>query len=365
MESPFKGCNRTELVQVCRDIGLRVEPGTTEEDIFKMLEGELVVTDVGKSNVDTWRDAIMAFLLDNWQVVRAQLDCPAKSGEPNACYGCIDAQVIACVVDNQRSEKLIQLKRKKPEPTVMQATVQKPSITSAPRSAEELGKLGIFGLKSLASELHTLGHYPEWTDKAVQTAFTQLPIDKKAELIAAKIAGYDGTHGVPAAPQQMSLPAQPVSAPPPQAVAPPQPAPAPQGPPKRDPTKFTGAPGMKAAAGIAAPAPATQASPGSSTHVDMEKVQQQLALILEIVQGFTHRVTGLETSVNAIRSVSENRFSELDRAVATTVQLNNVILGMLGNFAENALAVAVEEQAPAIEGTSQRILSALDQLGKG
>jgi hypothetical protein len=54
----------------------------------------------------------MGFLLDHWTVVRSTLECPAKTGDPLACFNCVDAQVISCLVQNPDDEHLIHLKRK-------------------------------------------------------------------------------------------------------------------------------------------------------------------------------------------------------------------------------------------------------------
>lgn len=65
------------------------------------------------NTMDDWRDAIMKVLLAHWTVVASQLTCPAKSGDPKACYECVDAQVTYCVVSqSEPDQKLIALRRK-------------------------------------------------------------------------------------------------------------------------------------------------------------------------------------------------------------------------------------------------------------
>ena len=108
----YEHCNRTEIFQLCVRSGLNVNQGMTREQLITaMIAGE----DGNKNAIDSWRDGIMAFLLDNWRAVKSQLDCPAKSGDPKACYGCVDTQVLFCAV-NSNNEKLIQIKMSK-EPT--------------------------------------------------------------------------------------------------------------------------------------------------------------------------------------------------------------------------------------------------------
>ncbi len=46
----------------------------------------------------------MRFLLEHWPMVFSQLTCPAKTGDPLACFQCVDAQVVYCIVDNKKEE---------------------------------------------------------------------------------------------------------------------------------------------------------------------------------------------------------------------------------------------------------------------
>lgn len=105
--------NHTELYQTARRVGMTVPASATRQELMNYLLGELELPSEIKHNVDEWRHAIMGFLLDHWQVVRSQLECPAKSGDPLSCFECVDTQVIACIVDNPQNELLISLKRKR------------------------------------------------------------------------------------------------------------------------------------------------------------------------------------------------------------------------------------------------------------
>lgn len=109
--SEFADCNHTELYQICRRLGLRIAPNTDKEKMIAYLMGEEEPPPCDHP-VDSWRHGLMGFLLDHWQTVRSQLTCPAKSGDPRACFNCLDAQVITCIADNPENEDLIQLKRK-------------------------------------------------------------------------------------------------------------------------------------------------------------------------------------------------------------------------------------------------------------
>jgi hypothetical protein len=115
----FDDCNHTELYQLCRRLGINVSPATPKEQLRAYLLGEQEPPESTTHSIDVWRNAIMEFLSDHWQVVRAQITCPAKNlkdelepGEKRACFNCIDVQVLSCVVQNPENEYAIQLRRK-------------------------------------------------------------------------------------------------------------------------------------------------------------------------------------------------------------------------------------------------------------
>lgn len=108
----FARCNFTELFQLCRRLGLPVAPSLSKDKLIALLLGEEESDPEVRNVIDSWRHGLMGFVLDNWNNIRAQLSCPAKTGDPRACFNCVDAQVISCVVDNPVNEHLIQLKRK-------------------------------------------------------------------------------------------------------------------------------------------------------------------------------------------------------------------------------------------------------------
>jgi hypothetical protein len=72
-----------------------------------LLQGELEEPTEPKNPIDLWRIAIMEFVEEHWSVLEPQITCPAKSRDPRACFGCIDAQVITCVVSNDHNEYMI------------------------------------------------------------------------------------------------------------------------------------------------------------------------------------------------------------------------------------------------------------------
>jgi len=110
-EQLFEDCNHTELLQICRRVGLHISPSTPKEKMIAYLLGE-EEPPIEDNVVDSWRHGLMGFVLDHWQTIRSQLACPAKTQDPRACFTCCDTQVIACVVGNPENEELINLKRK-------------------------------------------------------------------------------------------------------------------------------------------------------------------------------------------------------------------------------------------------------------
>jgi hypothetical protein len=90
----LKRCNRTELAQLCKETGREVHPTMSTEGVLLVLVGEEQPV---ANPIDTWRDAIMDFVLANWDKVRPQITCPAISQSPKACHGCSDMRVVACL----------------------------------------------------------------------------------------------------------------------------------------------------------------------------------------------------------------------------------------------------------------------------
>lgn len=97
MDRAWGNVNHTELYQACREAGLNVHPSTDVEDLIAYITGEKCPPDAHHP-IDDWRDAIMRFILDYWKKVHVQLKCPAGTGDPKACYGCLDVQVTTCLV---------------------------------------------------------------------------------------------------------------------------------------------------------------------------------------------------------------------------------------------------------------------------
>jgi hypothetical protein len=111
MDDIFAAYNLSELYQTCRQAGLDAHPAMTRETMIAILLGEQEPLQV-EHPLDPWRRGIMGFLIEHWKQVETQLTCPAKSKDPNACFGCVDVQVTSCLVTNEANLHLIRLHRK-------------------------------------------------------------------------------------------------------------------------------------------------------------------------------------------------------------------------------------------------------------
>jgi hypothetical protein len=106
----FSRCNHTELFQLCLRSGINVVPSATKEQLIAYLTIEEPPPEA--SQIDMWRRGLTGFVFQYWSRLEPQLTCPIRSKDPKSCWGCLDAQVIACVVQNPKNEHLIELHRK-------------------------------------------------------------------------------------------------------------------------------------------------------------------------------------------------------------------------------------------------------------
>lgn len=107
----FDKCNHTELYQLCRRLGMPAVPSMSREQLGELILGEVPQT-VQPHSFDSWRHGLAGFVLDHWQTLQNQVSCPLKSQDPMSCFGCLDTQVVSCVVGNPKNEHLIHLRRK-------------------------------------------------------------------------------------------------------------------------------------------------------------------------------------------------------------------------------------------------------------
>lgn len=117
--SPFEAYNHTELYQACLNAGILVRPSESREDMIAFLEGwkePPVITDADHV-FHTWRHGIIGFLNEYWRRLETQLVCPARmmrhptNPNPKPCFGCLDTQVVYCLVTNLENAKFIEAHR--------------------------------------------------------------------------------------------------------------------------------------------------------------------------------------------------------------------------------------------------------------
>lgn len=113
----FERCNHTELYQIARAAGHVVMPNLSREALIRIIILDRAPPPIDEHALDEWRRAIMLFLIDHRRVLETQISCPAKSFKEDACFGCVDVQVVSCLADNAKAIHLIQLHRKKPGET--------------------------------------------------------------------------------------------------------------------------------------------------------------------------------------------------------------------------------------------------------
>lgn len=113
----FEVCNHTELYQLCRAAGIPVLPSYDRHQLIELLIGEEDPEEITEADhpIDAWRHAIMEFVEDHWAMLEPQITCPAKSKDPRSCFGCVDGQVITCLVKNPGNEHLIKIHNPKRE----------------------------------------------------------------------------------------------------------------------------------------------------------------------------------------------------------------------------------------------------------
>lgn len=113
--SAYDRYNYTELYQMCIRARLPVRPNTARIDLVAYLEGEAEPPDVDENDniFNSWRTAFIDFLLEHWKKIETQITCPArhlkdpKNPNPRPCFGCIDTQVVTCLIQNHDAESLV------------------------------------------------------------------------------------------------------------------------------------------------------------------------------------------------------------------------------------------------------------------
>lgn len=86
--------NKSELVQLCRFIGVRAHRGTLKKEMIRILHDPHPVED---NPIDPLRDMIMEFLHAHMKILKSQLSLQCDAN----CYAHPDAQVLLCWIANK------------------------------------------------------------------------------------------------------------------------------------------------------------------------------------------------------------------------------------------------------------------------
>lgn len=111
LRQKLQACNHTELYQLCRNKGLAASPNYSRERLIEIFIFS-VDQDPTPNIFDSWRQGLTGFVFEYWKRLEPQLDCPIRSKDPKSCWGCLDAQVVACLKENSKYKNTINLHRK-------------------------------------------------------------------------------------------------------------------------------------------------------------------------------------------------------------------------------------------------------------
>jgi hypothetical protein len=186
--SIFSRLNRTEIYQLARRAGIAVSPRQTTPQLVAALLS--TSNEVIPNPYDDLRAAVFAFVEENWVKVKSQLACPAKAKHPKACYGCVDAKAVHCVVGSPNMERyLIRVRANKKEiPMPAPTALTQYTKENAPRSLEGLNDLTSFNLKQLFRSIDP-------KNEAGYAAFLGLPRAKQVQSILTLLTNLDAASG--------------------------------------------------------------------------------------------------------------------------------------------------------------------------
>lgn len=103
-------CNRTELYQLCVRAKKNPPSHASREELVQLFLG-VKEPHTENHNIDLWREGIKGFVKEHFSVLQPQLTCPIRQ-DIDGCKGCLDVQVVSCIVEQKDCEPLIQLHRK-------------------------------------------------------------------------------------------------------------------------------------------------------------------------------------------------------------------------------------------------------------
>jgi hypothetical protein len=91
--------NHSELVELARLCDSSAHRGLSREQLLAV--ACLSAPPLPLRTIDKKRLQILRFIDTHWEQVSYQINCPAKSRDPRACFTCSDLQATACATDNK------------------------------------------------------------------------------------------------------------------------------------------------------------------------------------------------------------------------------------------------------------------------
>lgn len=117
----FADLNRTELYQLCRRAGLKVNPAWDRPQLVAAIQDSVPNDCAVEHPIDELREALIELISQYWRTLQPQLKCPAKylkhfdpeKRDPRPCFGCSDVQVMTCVStqDPANLQRIYQIRR--------------------------------------------------------------------------------------------------------------------------------------------------------------------------------------------------------------------------------------------------------------
>ena len=193
--SLFAHCNSSELYQIAREGGHVVLPSLPNDQLIRIIVGAEPAPPLHEHVVDSYRHAIMAFIIDHRKALETQIKCPARSFKPDACFGCLDQQVYSCLVANPDQQRLIQLYKRPPTqgdvPIMVDESREPLTVNTAPRNLAALAEQTPHTLRSLG---FAIGHLKvDAPDTMV--AWHRLPTStSRAQIILDGLLAWDKEH---------------------------------------------------------------------------------------------------------------------------------------------------------------------------
>ena len=91
--------NLTELVAICVQLNPEAHRALPRELLEQISLGKEV--ELPARAVNKMRLKIMTYINENFSQIEYQVNCPAKSRDPYACFTCSDLQVASCTFENR------------------------------------------------------------------------------------------------------------------------------------------------------------------------------------------------------------------------------------------------------------------------